>query len=215
MAVVAQHLFFTAASNGTSLINNSRWWGSWFWNSTIKKVGKQRRTVSADWIATSSLALLKVYQPPRSAPATLLAQRCQGSHLHVHGWRSSLLKAVKLLFGLSDCIQHSVIVELASVSRAHTGSTELSGWGAPWLQTLSGWDASTPGGVMSHGSSTDWRTLSSYVGGGWRQKRDRFKVCQHVCTVHCDLFGPSKLLCHQLTASWFGRFLRLLVLLNH
>lgn len=33
------------------LIIDSRWWGSWFWSSAIKKASKQRRT---DWIATSS-----------------------------------------------------------------------------------------------------------------------------------------------------------------
>lgn len=75
--------------------------------------------------------------------------------------QSPVLKAINLLFGLSVCIQVSVMIVLASLSRAHTGRTGLSGGGAAWLQKLSRWDVSTPDRRMSHGSATDWRMLSS------------------------------------------------------
>lgn len=155
---------------------DSRWWGSWFWSSAIKKASKQRRT---DWTATSSHASYR-----RRCTSHLARLRRPSRHRGARGRICPLLKAMNLLFGLSLCIQVSVTVVLAWPSRAHTGRTGLSGGGAAWLQKPSRWDVSTPGRRMPHGSATDWRMLSSYVGGGWKAKRDRNRVLRFVAPVY-------------------------------
>lgn len=131
--------------------------------------------VFADW--TVSLSFSNTLCFSRCTSHLVQVQRvplCRGARWHLltctdEGVFSRRLWSFSLvcLFGLK--IPSSLRWRQAPCSRAHTGGTEL--------QTLSGWDASTPEETMSHGSATDWRVLSSYVGGGWRQNQS-FKVTQ-------------------------------------